>query len=110
MAHNIGRVRDAPDDRLSPAVSHNGALFCCQKEAITKHVANMNNRDLICSGHRVADKDMSAEDRAWAEASMTIEKDANGRWYHTLITDRDRHVRASCWNPDTGPWRKGVNY
>jgi hypothetical protein len=42
--------------------------------------------------------------------SNVIQQDQHGRWYHTLITDRDRKVRQNYWNPDTGPWRKGVNY
>ncbi|MEI9428719.1 hypothetical protein [Mesorhizobium sp. Cs1299R1N3] len=81
-----------------------------------QHVANMDNRSLICSGFRVADNYMSDDDRAWATAPLkdggpsVIAKDEKGRWYHTKITDRDRKSRASYWNPDTGPWRKGVNY
>lgn len=75
-----------------------------------KHVANMNNRDLICCGHRVSDQCMSDDDRAWASASKVIAQDNHGRWFHTMITDRDRKYRENYWNPDTGPWRKGLNY
>ena len=75
-----------------------------------RHISAMNSRDLICSGHRVADRDMSAEDRAWARESSVIALDNGGRWFHTLITERDRKARSNYWNPDTGPWRKGVNY
>ena len=74
------------------------------------HTANMGVRDLICCGHKVSDNKMSNEDRAWALKSNVIKQDENGRWYHTLITDRDRNYRENIWNPDTGPWRKGVNY
>ena len=75
-----------------------------------QHVANMNVRNLICSGHKVSDNQMSEADRAWAMNSKVIQQDNNGRWYHTMITDRDRKARVNYWNPDTGPWRKGVNY
>jgi hypothetical protein len=74
------------------------------------HTANMNNRDLICCGHRVPNSYMSADDLAWAAKSNVIQQDANGNWFHTMITDRDRKSRQNYWNPDTGPWRKGVNY
>jgi hypothetical protein len=74
------------------------------------HVSAMNNRDLICSGFRVVDNVMSDDDRTWALASTVIAKDDSGRWFHTLITNRDRQQRADYWCPDTGPWRKGVNY
>lgn len=76
-----------------------------------QHVANMNNKNLICSGHKVHDRYMSEEDRAWAEKfSNVIRMDNQNRWFHINITDRDRKFRDSYWNPDTGPWRKGVNY
>lgn len=75
-----------------------------------KHSANMGNRDLICCGHKVNDKYMTEADRAWAMSSTVIQKDNAGRWFHTGITARDRQYRANSWNPDTGPWRKGVNY
>lgn len=75
-----------------------------------QHVANMNNRSLICSGHKVPDSRMTDADRAWAMESNVIRQDNNGCWTHTLITERDRKYRQNYWNPDTGPWRKGVNY
>lgn len=75
-----------------------------------RHTANMGTRDLICSGHKVSDKFMTDDDRAWALKSNVIRQDQDGRWFHTLITDRDRKIRQNYWNPDTGPWRKGVNY
>jgi hypothetical protein len=75
-----------------------------------KHTAHMNNRDLICCGHRVHDRNMTDADRSWAMQSKSIQKDNHGQWFHTLITDRDRKSRQDFWNPDTGPWRKGVNY
>ncbi len=76
-----------------------------------QHTANMNNRDLICSGHKVSNHLMSADDLEWCvKFSGVIAQDENGRWYHTKITARDRATRNSFWNPDTGPWRKGVNY
>ena len=75
-----------------------------------KHTANMNNRDLICCGHKVSDQHMTDADREWATKSNVIRQDQHGRWFHTMITDRDRKVRQNYWNPDTGPWRKGVNY
>jgi len=74
------------------------------------HVAHMNNRSLICSGHKVHDRYMNDADRAWAMESTVIRQNNAGEWFHTLITDRDRRDRANYWNPDTGPWRKGVNY
>jgi len=74
------------------------------------HTANMGARDLICSGHKVSDRNMTEADRAWAMESAVIRQDNNGRWFHIKITDRDRKYRADAWNPDTGPWRKGVNY
>lgn len=73
------------------------------------HKSAMNNRDLICSGHKVGQSYMSADDLAWAAKSAVIQQDVNGNWYHTLITDRDRKVRDSFWQPDTGPFIKGVN-
>lgn len=66
------------------------------------HKANMGNRDLICSGYRVADRDMTEADRAWARGSSVIVIDGTGNWYHSQITDRDRAARASFWKPDTG--------
>lgn len=75
-----------------------------------QHSANMNNRDLICCGHKVPDRCMTEDDRAWAAGSRVIQQDTNGSWFHTLITARDRKIRQNYWNPDTGPWRKGVNY
>lgn len=75
-----------------------------------QHVANMNARNLICTGYRVPNACMSADDLAWAGESNVIQQDEHGRWYHTMITDRDRKSRQNYWNPDTGPWRKGVNY
>jgi hypothetical protein len=75
-----------------------------------QHVANMSLRSLICSGHKVADSRMTDADREWAANSNVIRQDESGRWYHTKITDRDRAYRRDYWNPDTGPWRKGVNY
>jgi len=74
------------------------------------HSANMDARSLICSGHKVSDQNMTDEDRAWAMKNDVIAQDNHGRWFHTKITDRDRKVRQNFWNPDTGPWRKGVNY
>lgn len=74
------------------------------------HSAHMSNKDRICSGFRVANNAMSTDDLAWAIKHNVIQQDQNGYWYHTLITDRDRKVRQNFWNPDTGPWRKGVNY
>lgn len=75
-----------------------------------QHVANMNNRSLICSGHKVPDRFMTEADRAWAMSSNVIRQGNDGVWFHTLITERDRNARRDYWNPDTGPWRKGVNY
>jgi hypothetical protein len=75
-----------------------------------QHVANMTTRNLICSGHKVSDQHMTDADRTWAMQSNVIRQDNNGRWYHTGITERDRKCRRDYWNPDTGPWRKGVNY
>jgi len=75
-----------------------------------QHIANMNNRSLICSGHKVPDRNMTEADRAWATAGTVIKQDANGAWFHTGITDRDRKARRDYWNPDTGPHRKGVTY
>lgn len=75
-----------------------------------QHVANMDNRSLICSGHKVADRFMTDADRAWAMSSNVIRQDNSGVWFHTLITDRDRKGRQNYWNPDTGPHRKGVTY
>jgi hypothetical protein len=74
------------------------------------HKAHMTNRDLICSGYKVSDRDMTDADRAWAMQGDVIRQDNAGQWFHTLITDRDRKARRDFWNPDTGPWRKGVNY
>lgn len=75
-----------------------------------RHTANMGPRDLICCGHKVSDHAMSADDRAWAAKSSVIQQDQTGRWYHTGITARDHKYREDAWSPDTGPWRKGVNY
>lgn len=50
------------------------------------HKAHMGNRDLICSGHKVSDKFMTDDDRAWALKSNVIRQDQDGRWFHTLIT------------------------
>ena len=75
-----------------------------------RHSANMNNKSLICSGFKVSHAKMSADDLVWAGKSEVIKQDANGYWYHSLITERDRAYRRNYWNPDTGPWRKGVNY
>jgi hypothetical protein len=75
-----------------------------------QHVSAMNNKNLICSGHRVSNDRMSAEDLVWANNHPTIQQDEHGRWFHTMITERDRKFRRDYWNPDTGPWRKGVNY
>lgn len=74
------------------------------------HSANMNNQSLICSGFRVPNSSMSDADLNWAMKSDVIQQDQHGNWFHTLITDRDRKSRQNYWNPDTGPWRKGVNY
>lgn len=75
-----------------------------------RHIANMDVRSLICCGHRVNDAHMSEADRQWARQGSIIQQDEAGRWYHTGITARDRKIRVNAWNPDTGPWRKGVNY
>lgn len=75
-----------------------------------RHTANMDVRSLICSGHKVSNNHMTAADIEWAMKHSVIAQDQNGRWYHTGITARDRKVRENFWNPDTGPWRKGVNY
>jgi hypothetical protein len=70
----------------------------------------MDVRSLICSGFKIPNSQMSASDLDWAMQSAVIQQDNNGYWYHTKITDRDRKVRQNFWNPDTGPWRKGINY
>ena len=75
-----------------------------------QHSANLGNKDLICCGHKVCNHFMSAQDLDWARKHPSIQQDQDGRWYHTGITERDRQYRNNYWNPDTGPWRKGVNY
>lgn len=70
-----------------------------------QHVANMNNKNLICCGHKVPNNCMSAEDLVWAANSSVIQQDKNGSWYHTMITDRDRKYRQNMWKPDTGKER-----
>ena len=75
-----------------------------------RHTANMDVRNLICCGYKVSNSHMTEADIKWATESNVIAQDQHGRWFHTSITERDRKFRQSYWNPDTGPWRKGVNY
>lgn len=67
-----------------------------------QHKAHMNNKNLICSGYKVANDKMSEGDLVWAKESSVIKQDENGQWFHSLITDRDRKYRQSYWKPDTG--------
>lgn len=74
------------------------------------HMANRDNIGLILTGKPVNNSDMSESDLDWAMVSDVIKQDNRGRWYHSGITKADRARVENFWDPDTGPWRKGVNY
>lgn len=75
-----------------------------------RHSANMSVRDSLACGLRVSQSSMSQDDIDFVKSHDCFVYD-KGQWFNSnLNTKRDRDFRDSMWNPDTGPWRKGVNY